>query len=524
MKKIYSIPASSSFFFKAIVKSFSALFLVTLASNLSFGQCIHFYDGFESGSYSPTWNVGTALTSSDVSTSNVAQGNYSLTGTGGTSSSHLTGFSTTIPAVSPTEVSWYMYTNTTTSSVSYTVMGDNAVNATNCVFFAYWRGSSSEIRFVSSTNIEYNATPNTWYFIELKNIDWTAKTFDIHINGNLISTAFPFRSTSQNEITQIHLYNFDNNTGYWDEVTIGESFDTTPPVPDLANLPNIEEQCEVTNLTAPTATDNCDGSITGTHNASLPITSNTSVIWTYEDVAGNQSTQTQEVIIEDVTAPVPDISSLPDIEEDCLVMSLEAPTATDNCDGVITATHNSTLPITSSESVTWVYEDGSGNQTTQIQEIVIQGINVNVTVNEPMLSAENDNPDVQYQWITCEGDVIENETSQIFSPEENGSYAVIVTEGNCTDTSECVNISTVSFSKQNLTQLKLYPNPTDGKFTIESELQGSHYTVVDAQGRIVREGVIDASEVNIDLTKEKSGVYFIKIGQFNLKVVKNSGL
>lgn len=520
MKKIYSIPASSSFF-KSIVKSFSALLLVTLAYNLSFGQCTHFYDGFESGSYSPTWNVGTALTSSDVSTSNVAQGSYSLTGTGGTSSSHLTGFSTSIPAVSPTEVSWYMYTNTTTSSVSYTVMGDNAVNATNCVFFSYWRGSSSEIRFVSSTNMEYSATPNTWYFIELKNIDWTAKTFDIHINGNLISTAFPFRSTSQNEITQIHLYNYDNNTGYWDDVTIGAFSDVIAPVADIANLPDVEGECEVTSLSAPVATDNCDGSVTGVHNASLPITSNTSVTWTYEDAAGNQSTQTQEVIIEDITGPVPDLASLPDIEEECQVINLTPPTATDNCDGVITATHNSTLPITSNETVIWTFEDVSGNQSTQTQEVVVQGVNVGISVNEPMLVAENNNTGVQYQWITCEGDLIKNAISQMFIPEANGSYAVIVTEGNCTDTSECATINTVGLTENHANSVNLYPNPTTGIFQVESDLIGSIYIIVDAQGRKIREGIIDASNVTINLSNQQSGLYYIKLEHLNLKVVKN---
>lgn len=81
--------------------------------------------------------------------------------------------------------------------------------------------------------------------------------------------------------------------------------DNTPPVPDNANLSDITAECEVTSLTAPTSTDYCEGTITGTHNATLPITTQgtTVVIWSYDDGNGNISTQTQNVIINDVTDP-----------------------------------------------------------------------------------------------------------------------------------------------------------------------------------------------------------------------------
>ncbi|MBC6401312.1 MAG: T9SS type A sorting domain-containing protein [Ekhidna sp.] len=47
--------------------------------------------------------------------------------------------------------------------------------------------------------------------------------------------------------------------------------------------------------------DNCDdGTIIGTHNVTtFPITSNTTITWTYTDKAGNTATQTQTVTITD---------------------------------------------------------------------------------------------------------------------------------------------------------------------------------------------------------------------------------
>jgi len=151
--------------------------------------------------------------------------------------------------------------------------------------------------------------------------------------------------------------------------------DNTAPVAALATLAPITDQCSVTALTAPTANDNCAGTITGTHNASLPITAQgtTVVTWTYNDGHGNTSTQTQNVVITDNVAPVATLANLANVTGTCSVTALTAPTATDNCAGTITGTHNASLPITAQGTtvVTWTYNDGNGNTSTQTQNVVI---------------------------------------------------------------------------------------------------------------------------------------------------------
>ena len=101
-------------------------------------------------------------------------------------------------------------------------------------------------------------------------------------------------------------------------------------------------------------------------------------------ITGNTSTQTQEVVINDVTAPVADLATLDDVTAECEVGSLTAPTATDNCDGAITGTTGVTFPITESTTVTWTYEDASGNISNQLQNIVINDITV------PIISCPSD--------------------------------------------------------------------------------------------------------------------------------------
>ena len=51
-----------------------------------------------------------------------------------------------------------------------------------------------------------------------------------------------------------------NSSTYTQTITV---VDTTAPVADVANLADVTADCSVDTLTAPTATDNCGGSING---------------------------------------------------------------------------------------------------------------------------------------------------------------------------------------------------------------------------------------------------------------------
>ncbi|MBB4119762.1 hypothetical protein GGR32_002068, partial [Mesonia hippocampi] len=99
--------------------------------------------------------------------------------------------------------------------------------------------------------------------------------------------------------------------------------DVTAPTPDNLTLVDITAECKVlaTDVPIPTATDNCGETIQGTHNLTFPISAQgTHVItWTFDDGKGNVDTQTQNIIIDDVTAPTPDNLTLADITAECQV-------------------------------------------------------------------------------------------------------------------------------------------------------------------------------------------------------------
>ncbi|GLB50763.1 T9SS type A sorting domain-containing protein [Neptunitalea lumnitzerae] len=186
--------------------------------------------------------------------------------------------------------------------------------------------------------------------------------------------------TAINLSVATHTVTITDANGCTTTATVTINFnDTTAPVPDVANLPNITAECSVvaSDVPTPTATDNCVGTITVTNDATFPITTQgtTIITWTYTDVNGNTTTQTQNVIVDDVTAPVPNVTSLPDITMQCEVLpsNIPFPLATDNCSGTITATTSSPLNYTTvgSYTITWEYDDANGNVSTQTQTVTV---------------------------------------------------------------------------------------------------------------------------------------------------------
>ncbi|RYM32576.1 HYR domain-containing protein [Brumimicrobium glaciale] len=249
------------------------------------------------------------------------------------------------------------------------------------------------------------------------------------------------------------------------------------------------------------------------------ITTNT---FEASDGSGNTIQCSFDVIIVDGESPEPDSSSLVDLESECEFTSLVDPTATDNCDGTIVGIHNATFPITSTTTVMWTFVDAVGNTTTQTQEVIISGLNVDVTVNDPILIADNSKTGTTYQWLDCDNGnaVIAGATSQSFTPDMNGNYAVVITLGSCADTSVCKKVTTVSLNQLSLSGFELYPNPNNGQFTVTSVEFVESYSVVDGSGRKVLDGNPRATSFEVNLDVFDTGIYYLHVNQKVLKVIR----
>jgi hypothetical protein len=145
-------------------------------------------------------------------------------------------------------------------------------------------------------------------------------------------------------------------------------------------LPVVSSECSVTSLVAPTATDNCAGVVTVTNDAVFPITvqGTTVVTWTYDDGNGNTSTQTQNVIINDVTLPTvkgQNITvALDEYGEVSIDVSMIENGSTDNCGiSVIELDKTSfTCANVGANTVTLKVTDTNGNVATQTAIVTVE--------------------------------------------------------------------------------------------------------------------------------------------------------
>ncbi|NCI48283.1 HYR domain-containing protein, partial [Sediminibacterium roseum] len=113
--------------------------------------------------------------------------------------------------------------------------------------------------------------------------------------------------------------------------------DNLAPVPTVATLPTVTGECSAAVGAGPTAMDNCAGLVTGTttDRTSFDQQGTYTITWTFTDGV-NTSTQTQTVIVKDVTPPVMNCITSVTIPSDgqCgAYFSYARPTATDNCSG-----------------------------------------------------------------------------------------------------------------------------------------------------------------------------------------------
>lgn len=122
---------------------------------------------------------------------------------------------------------------------------------------------------------------------------------------------------------------------------------------------------------------------------------------------------------------------------------------------------------------------------------------------------------VSYQWIDCNNanSPINGATNQSFTPNANGSYAVILENGTCSVTSACTAITTVGLDELTA-KTTIYPNPASNQIVVEGSL-GSNVSIFNQFGQLVSQTVLNSNQENIDISNLADGVYSVQILQTN---------
>lgn len=212
-----------------------------------------------------------------------------------------------------------------------------------------------------------------------------------------------------------------------------------------------------------------------------------------------------------------------------------------NLNLTITTSNSGSANETSCDSYTWPANGTTYTSSGVFTEVLMNdaGCDSIATLNLTISTVDNgivDNMDGSlsatstgsvYQWLDCNDNhsVIAGEIGQTFNTTITGSYAVLITDGNCSDTSTCIDvINDAGINEYELSNLKLYPNPTSGVVTIDMNESFANVDVtiytIDGQ-KLNQIHSENTSEVILALTGAP-GIYLVHVltDQNSTKVVR----
>ena len=145
--------------------------------------------------------------------------------------------------------------------------------------------------------------------------------------------------------------------------------------------------------------------------------------------------------------------------------------------------------------------------------LTVQTVNVAITQVTSTLSATL--AGAGYQWINCNNGnaAIGGEINRSYTPSSNGSYAVVITEAGCRDTSACIDITNVGLSDNGSTSMiAIYPNPAKQSFILMSTDKNVHHLeVYNGIGELVLKREVSNGQETIDISKLAAAMYVVKV-------------
>ena len=108
---------------------------------------------------------------------------------------------------------------------------------------------------------------------------------------------------------------------------------------------------------------------------------------------------------------------------------------------------------------------------------------------------------------------VSGETNQSFTTTVNGNFAVIVTQGACSDTSVCTLITSVGMSSVETKEvLFIYPNPVSDELIIEinGSTEKNNFEILNSLGQIIFNGNF-IEKTTVKTRNFPPGVYYVKL-------------
>jgi hypothetical protein len=207
---------------------------------------------------------------------------------------------------------------------------------------------------------------------------------------------------------------------------------------------------------------------------------------------------------------------------------LSAPTGSETSTICIneSITVNGTVYDAANPTGTEVFANAGANgcdSTVTVNLAILPAINVTTSQSDADLSANA--AGLVYQWIDCNNGntIISGETSQNYTATSSGSYAVVISENNCVDTSVCLTVNSVGFDDlSTLKGVKVYPNPSKGSFFIEFDEAVKNpqtISIYSSIGALVYSETLRDKITKVNTESFSSGLYLLELTDKETKQV-----
>lgn len=167
----------------------------------------------------------------------------------------------------------------------------------------------------------------------------------------------------------------------------------------------------------------------------------------------------------------------------------------------------------SNNTATYTYANVVGCDSLVTLNLTINTIDVSVTQDGPILTADETGAD--YQWLKCPEMIdLMDASSPIYTASENGSFAVVITQQGCVDTSACFDVEDIGIIENDFgSEIIVYPNPTDGHFSVElgNVYEKITINIMDITGQLIQTKSFNYIQlINLELGNN-SCVYILEI-------------
>jgi len=162
-----------------------------------------------------------------------------------------------------------------------------------------------------------------------------------------------------------------------------------------------------------------------------------------------------------------------------------------------------------------------------VTQLTVDNLDLDISVSNDSIIANQTG--ATYQWLDCNNgnSAIPGDTNQSHLITGDGNFAVIITNGACSDTSACQSVLGIPDISNILNQITVYPNPCAGIFYVsmnDGSGQIKNIKVFNTIGAVVYQTENNDVLCTVDITNQAPGIYILQVatdsGIIQQKIVK----